>query len=98
MLSVMGTKQLVIDEQRHEALKQRAKSLRISEDELVRRAIDAVLVEPPAISPPPDRSAKIAEFLETARDLAESRAGGEPYQFSRDELYEEREARWMRAE
>lgn len=94
----MGTKQLVIDEQRQEALKQRAKALRISEDELVRRAIDAVLVEPPTSAKTPDRSAKIAEFLETARVLAESRAGAEPYRFSRDELYEEREARWTRAE
>lgn len=94
----MGTKQLVIDEQRHEALKQRAKALRISEDELVRRAIDAVLVEPPTGSKAPNLSAKIAEFLETARVLAESRAGGEPYRFSRDELYEEREARWTQAE
>ncbi len=93
----MASKQLVIDEQRHEALKQRAKALRISEDELVRRAIDAVLVEPQAAPTAPDRSAKIAQLLETARVLAESRRGGEPYRFSRDELYEEREGRWTRA-
>jgi hypothetical protein len=92
----MGTKQLVIDEQRHEALKQRAKALRISEEELVRRAIDAVLVEPLTVSKAPDRETRIAEFLETARVLAESRAGSEPYRFCRDELYDEREARWTR--
>lgn len=97
-ISVTGTKQLVIDEQRQEALKQRAKVLRISEDELVRRAIDAVLVEPPTGSKAADRPAKIAEFLETARALAESRVGVEPRRLSRDELYGEREARCTQPE
>lgn len=92
----MGTKHLVVDEQRHKALRQRAKALRISGDELVCRAIDAVLVDQPTASTAADRAAKIAGFLETARVLAESRAGGEPYRFSRDEFDEEHQARWMR--
>jgi hypothetical protein len=92
----MAMRQLTIDEQRHEALIQRAKALRISEEELVRRAIDAVLAEPPVEPPPPDHERAAAEFLEAARVLAQSRGGAEPYRFCREELYEEREARWTR--
>jgi hypothetical protein len=104
----MGIKELSLDERRYEALRLRAKALRISEDELVRRAIDAVLVEPLSAPPLPDHLQAAAEFLEATRALAESRVGAEPshdgtvggakpsepYRFSRDELYEEREARW----
>lgn len=95
----MVLKQLLIDEQRHEALKQRAKALRISEDELLRRAIDGVLTASPAESAPPDRpdrAAKIMELLEAARVLAEGRREAEPYELNRDELHEERESRWTR--
>jgi len=51
---------LVIDERQYEALKRQAKALGVSEDELVRRAIDAALVETPTASPaldPPSPSA-----------------------------------------
>lgn len=91
----MGTRQLIIDERRHEALKLRAKALQLSEEELVRRAIDAVLVDPSAVPPPPPDHRRAAdEFVEAARMLAESRGGAEPYRFSREDLYQEREARW----
>jgi hypothetical protein len=91
----MAMSQLTIDEQRHEALKQRAKAQRISEEELVRRAIDAVLAEPLG-EPPPDHVRAAAEFLDAAREIAQSRVGAQPYRFCREELYEEREARWAR--
>jgi hypothetical protein len=95
-IHAVGTKPLSIDERRYEALRLRAKALHVSEDELVRRAIDAVLAEPPVEPPLPDHLQAAAEFLEAARELAESRVGAEPYRFCRDELYEEREARWTR--
>jgi hypothetical protein len=87
----MAAKQLIIDERQYDALTLRAKALQVSEDELVRRAIDALLAEPPVV---PDRRQAAAEFLEAAREIAESRVGAEPYRFRRDEIYEEREARW----
>lgn len=87
--------QLSIDEQQYEALKQRAKALRISEEELVRRAIDAVLTEPRVEPTSPDHLRAAAEFMEAAR-VAQRRVGAEPYRFCREELYEEREARWAR--
>lgn len=89
----MAAKPLIIDEQRHEALRLRAKVLHISEDELVRQAIDALLAVPPVV-PVPDHRQAAEEFLEAAHEIAESRAGAEPYRFRRDEIYEEREARW----
>lgn len=89
----MSAKPLNIDEHQREALRLRAKALRVSEDELVRRAIDALLAELP-VMPVPDHRQAASEFLEAARELAESRAGAEPYRFRRDEIYEEREARW----
>jgi hypothetical protein len=88
----MGTKPLLIDERRHEALRLRAKALHLSEDELVRRAIDAVLVESPAQAALPDHREAAAEFAQAARDIADARVGAEPYRFRRDEVYEEREA------
>lgn len=90
-MQAMAAKQLIIDEQRHEALRLRAKALHVSEDEFIRRAIDAMLAEPATGADP--RQA-CAEFLEAARAIAESRVGAEPYRFRRDEVYEEREARW----
>ena len=87
----MAAKPLVIDERRQEALRLRAKVLHVSEDELVRRAIDALLAEPPMV---PDHRQAVAEFLEAAHEIAESRSGAEPYRLRRDEIYEEREARW----
>ena len=89
---------IVIDEQRYESLKQRARTLGISEDELVRRAIDATLVEPTFELKASSRATRIAEFFATARVLAESGVGGEPLRLSRDELYGEREAPWTQPE
>jgi hypothetical protein len=91
----MAAKQFIIDEQRYEALKLRAKTLRISEDELVRRALDAALAEPPSVRLP-DHQQALAEFLDAAREARPSTPEAEPYRFRRDELYEEREARWTR--
>lgn len=91
----MSTRHVLIDEQRYEALKLRAKALRISEDELVRRAIDVALGQPQAAALPDHRQA-LAELLAGAQEARESGVGAEPYRFSRDELYGEREARWVR--
>jgi hypothetical protein len=93
----MAMRQISIDERQHEALRQRAKILHVSEDELVRRAIEVALAEPPAVASVTERRAKVAELIDTARALGDARVGAEPYQFNREELYEEREARWTRA-
>lgn len=65
----MGTRKLTLDERRHEALRLRAKALRISEDELVQRAIDAVLAETSVMPSPPDHPYEASEHLEAARDV-----------------------------
>jgi hypothetical protein len=92
----MAMKHVTIDERQHEALRLRAKALHVSEDELVRRAIDAALTEPPPAASEAERRAKVAEFLDAARSLGDARVGAEPYAFRREELYEEREARWTK--
>lgn len=66
---------IVIDEQRYQSLKQRARTLGISEDELVRRAIDVLLVEPILELKASCRVTRIAEFFATSRVLAESGVG-----------------------
>jgi hypothetical protein len=91
----MAARQFTIEGQRYEALKLRAKALRISEDELLQRAVDVALAEPAAL-PVPDHQRALAEFLAAAREVSEGGAGAEPHRFSRDEIYEEREARWTR--
>ncbi len=91
----MSTRHVLIDEQRYEALKLRAKALRISEDELLRRAIDVALAQPQGAALPDHRQA-LTEFVAGAREASQSGVGTEPYRFSRDEIYEEREARLAR--
>ncbi len=50
--------------------------------------------EPPVETSAAERQAKARELIDSARALGEARVGAEPYRFRREEIYEEREARW----
>ena len=87
-------KQLYIRPDQDRALKQAAREQGRSEAELVRQAIDEVILQR-ATSPSyaPHQQA-LEELIQTNLDLSRQRAASESHQFNRDDLYQEREERW----
>ena len=85
-------KQLYMSDEHERALKAKAGELGISETELVRRMLDGLLLDGAGVSGLAGTGAAKAleAFLEEADRLAESHRFPEEYQFSRDELYEDR--------
>ena len=83
----MIRKQLYITEAQEEALKERARSLGVSEAELVRRALDAFLAETSR------RRSALDRLLEHTHDLAERHRLPSDYDFDREELHAHRESR-----
>ena len=87
-------KQLYIRSDQDRALKQAAREQGRSEAELVRQAIDEVILRKatsPSLTP---HEQALEELIQTNIDLSRQRTGAEPYQFDRDDLYREREERW----
>ena len=86
-------KQLYIDERQERALKRRAKSLGVTQAELVRRALGLLLGDRGAllVRLPPALQA----FLRRARRVA-ARHTLESPRVVREDLYAEREDRWRR--
>jgi hypothetical protein len=83
-------KQIYLEERQERLLRQRAKSLGVSEAEIIRVALDV------ALAPQKRSSSKhpIERFVEgVVADVAAGRVwkGGK---FDRDEIYQERESRW----
>jgi hypothetical protein len=91
---MMVRKQLYIEERQERALKRRAKALGVTEADVVRQALDALVEGERAAGPSPGRSAALHEVLERASHFAA--AGHRRTRYRRDELYEERERRWTR--
>ena len=92
----MIRKQLYLEETQDQALKQRARELGISEAELVRRALDAALYPEANAHLASPRRAALSKLLAEAKRLSETHAFPESYHFDRDELYGEREDRWLK--
>ena len=85
-------KQLYIRPDQDRALKQAAREQGRSEAELVRQAIDEVILQratSPSLTP---HQQALEELIQTNLDLSRQRA--ESYPFNRDDLYREREERW----
>jgi predicted transcriptional regulator len=91
MTTNMIRKQIYIKEQQQEKLHKIAEKRGISEAEVIRQAIEQeyFLQE---IAYPKDRASAFAELLKYAQ--SDRGLTGEPYQFNREEIYEEREKRW----
>jgi hypothetical protein len=88
-MSDMIRKQIYIEKRQQVALHQRARITGQSESELVRQAIDRELLGTDIPSRPDPRAwDKVLQFINELS--ARKPVGGEPYQFKRDELYEER--------
>jgi hypothetical protein len=91
-MSEMVRKQFYIHERQHILLRRLSQARGVSEAEIVRQAIEreATGVSPQA--PLPDRAAweEIVEFVEARKALGPD---GEPYQWDRQDAYQERESR-----
>jgi hypothetical protein len=93
----MIRKQLYISEAQNEALKRRARALGVSEAELARRALDALLSEGSSATAP-RRHEALNRLMETTRRLSNGRQLPAGYRFSREELYASRASRWTRSD
>jgi hypothetical protein len=89
----MVRKQVYIEPRQEELLKKRAKELGVSEAELIRRGIDQVATAPLRPRPNLQAWAEIEDFIRKHRmmDVPQTGRG-----WTRDELYEDRLARYSR--
>jgi len=95
VMYMMVRKQLYIEAAQDLALKKRAKALGMSEAEVVRAALDAAFREPDgAPSPPPGNARAIEALLAASKEMAQARMGL-TQRWTREELYDEREGRWV---
>jgi hypothetical protein len=91
-MSEMVRKQFYIHKRQHILLKRLSQARGISEAEIVRQAIEREATGVSPQSPLPDRAAweEIMDFVEARKALG---PGGEPYQWNRQDAYQERESR-----
>ena len=97
MMYNMVRKQLYIDERHERELKRRAKALGISEADIVRQALDAMLAgEQRGLVMPGQRDALQAFLVRAGQFAVRSRRRSATPRFEREALYQERESRWGR--
>jgi len=91
----MVRKQIYIQKRQEAILKRLSQERGISEAELIRQAIEREASNIPALVASPDRSAwqELAAFLEARQKTV---AAGQAYRWNREEIYAERENRWVR--
>jgi hypothetical protein len=96
MSDTMVRKQIYIPRRQEQLLKRLAKERGVSEAEVIRQALDHEAQQQPT----PVRASREAleQFLAYAESLRErpEMMQGEPVRWTREELYAEREARWLR--
>ena len=96
-MSDMVRKQFYIH-RRHQALLRRLSQARgVSEAEIVRQAIERETAGSSLMPTLPDRAAweEIVRFLEARKALTSSSESSEPYQWNREDAYQERERRFQ---
>jgi hypothetical protein len=76
-------------------LKRLARLRGTSEAEIIRRAIDLEVEHAQPFASQPDHSAW-EDILRFVEERKKSGITGQPYRWNRQELYEEREGRWLR--
>jgi hypothetical protein len=91
----MVRKQIYIQKRQDALLKRLSQARGLSEAEIIRQAIDHEAAGAPVQSTAADRSAwqELVAFIEARQGSA---AGGQPYRWNREEIYAERESRWLR--
>ena len=95
MTTHMVRKQIYIHPRQAVLLKRLADARGVSEAEIVRQAIEREAASEPAQLVATDRSAweELVAFWEQRR---KETPGGQPYRWNREEIYAERESRWLR--
>ena len=92
----MIRKQIYLPRRQNQLLKRLAKQRGISEAEVIRQALEREAeTSTHSIRESKKATEEIFAFVETLRKRRELMQG-EPYQFNREELYEERENRWFK--
>lgn len=94
-MTQMIRKQIYIGKRQEALLKRLAKARQVSEAEIVRQALEheALVTRAPAFQSDPQAWADVLRLITRRRALGVT---GEPYRFNREEIYEEREARWLK--
>lgn len=95
MTTQMVRKQIYIQKRQEVLLKRLAKARGLSEAEIIRQAIEREASGVPPRSVLLDRNAwqELINFVEARQISGES---GKPYRWNREEIYSERESRWLR--
>lgn len=95
MTTQMVRKQIYIHKRHEVLLKRLAQARGVSEAEIIRQAIEHEATGTPNQATAADHSAwqELIAFLEARRVKAQ---GGKPYRWNREEIYAERESRWIR--
>ena len=94
-MSEMVRKQIYINRRQEALLKRLARLRGMSEAELIRRAIDREAEQAQPFAAQYDHSAweEILQLVEARKQLGIT---GASYRWNRDEIYSERESRWLR--
>jgi hypothetical protein len=94
MTTQMVRKQIYIHKRQNTLLKRMSQARGVSEAEIIRQAIDREISGGAAQAPAPSRTA-MDEFVELALKRRALDIQGEPYHWNRQEIYDERESRWI---
>jgi hypothetical protein len=95
MSDIMIRKQIYLPRRQNILLKRLAKERGVSEAEVIRQALEREAQSAiPSLRDSKEALEQLIAFARSLRDRPELMRG-EPYQFNRAELYEERENRWF---
>jgi len=96
-MSEMVRKQFYIHKRQQVLLKRLSQARGVSEAEIVRQAIERETAGSSLLPTPPDRAAweEIVRFLAVRRAQTRGSEGSEPYQWNREDAYQERESRFQ---
>ena len=94
-MAMMVRKQIYIKERQNILLKRLAEARGVSEAEVIRQALEKELLGEVNNQASADLTAweEFEQAIEERRALGKT---GKPYKWNRQELYEERESRWLR--
>lgn len=95
MTTNMVRKQIYIQKRQDALLKRLSKARGVSEAEIIRQAIERQVGGGPVLQPSSDLSA-MDDFIRLALSKRSQGRKGEPYRWDREEIYAEREGRWLR--
>ena len=95
MTTQMIRKQIYLQKRQDALLKRLAQARGVSEAEIIRQAIESEIAGTTLQPVTTDHSAwqELNSFLEIRQHLA---SDGHPYRWNREEIYAERESRWLR--